>query len=284
MRTLRLASPYMRGDDVRAAQRVLMRRGYLPASAVDGVYGPVTANAAKRAKWDIGYKRGNVNATYGRVLHAYLSGARKPSRVMNVRARARRRKPADATIGAKAAATMTTWAANGWKEYPAGSNVVPQLVTAGKRLGVGAYYFNMRYPWCAYATFLAALEHGSVAARDGFAGRFNVLYTPTIRQVAENGSYGCRAVPRSAIQRGTFVLFDFGGSNGGEVDHIGIALAAPGQPVTAAGRRWTPSADQVVCAEGNTSLEGKPGSQANGGACAIRIRPVAQIRTPFEIR
>jgi hypothetical protein len=283
MRTLRLASPFMRGNDVRMAQNALVKRGYLPPVSVDGVYGPATANAAKAAKCDVGYQRKNVTTTYGAVLHAYLTGKRNPSRAMRIRARARRRN-ADRSIGAKAAATMTTWATNGWKEYPAGSNRVPQLSAAGKALGVGSYYYNMGYPWCAYATFIAALTHGSVAARDGFAGRFNVLYTPTIRQVAENGSYGCKAVARSAITRGTFVLFDFGGSNGGEVDHIGIALARPGHSITAANRRWQPGPDEIVCAEGNTSLEGQSGSQSNGGACAIRIRKMSQIRTAFTIR
>ena len=283
MRTLRLASPLMRGNDVRRAQVALIRRGYLPSGANDGVYGPVTANAAKRARWDLGYAKKNVDEVFGSVLLAYLEGRRKPTRAMLTRSRIRRRKPQDSTVGQKAAEEMTRWAANGWKEYPAGSNYVPQLSTQGRDLGVAAYYSNMRYPWCAYATFLAALKHGSRSAKDGFAGLYNVLYTPSIRQAAEAGRFGMRAVSRSSIKRGTYCLMDFGGSNGGEVDHIGIALGKPGEIVVAAGKRWDPGKDRVVCAEGNTSLEGQSGSQSNGGACAIRLRPVSVIRTAFEI-
>lgn len=283
MRTLRLASPLMRGNDVRRAQVALIRGGYLPSGANDGVYGPVSANAAKRAKWDLGYARKNVDEAFGSVLLAYLEGRRKQTRAMRVRARARRRKPQDSTVGQKAAAEMTRWAQNGWKEYPAGSNYVPQLAQLGRDLKVSTYYSNMRYPWCAYATFLAALKHGSRSAKDGFAGRYNVLYTPSIRQAAAAGKYGMRAVSRSSIRRGTFVLMDFGGSNGSEVDHIEIALGKPGEIVVAAGKRWDPGKDRVVCAGGNTSLEGQSGSQSNGGACAIRLRPLYVIPVAFEI-
>ena len=283
MRTLRLASPLMRGDDVRRAQRALIRRGFLGRDGADGVYGPVSANAAKAAKWSLGYAKKNVDERYGDVLLAYLEGRRKPTRAMRVRARARRRKPADQTIGQKTAAEMTRWAQNGWKEYPAGSNFVPQLSALGKELKVGSYYYNMRYPWCAYAVFLAALKHGSEAAKNGFAGRYNVLYTPSIRVTAEAGKYGLRSTSRSAIRRGTVCLMDFGGSNGGEVDHIEVALGRPGEVVVAAGKRWDPGKNAVVCAGGNTSLEGQSGSQSNGGACAIRIRPLSVIPSVFEI-
>jgi chitosanase len=39
-RTLRLASPYLRGDDVRALQQALAKNGL--ANSADGIYGPFT--------------------------------------------------------------------------------------------------------------------------------------------------------------------------------------------------------------------------------------------------
>ena len=43
-RTLSPTSPYMRGDDVRAVQEALLRRGITPGP-IDGIYGPKTAQA-----------------------------------------------------------------------------------------------------------------------------------------------------------------------------------------------------------------------------------------------
>lgn len=284
MRTLRLASPLMRGADVKDAQVQLVRRGYLPKSSVDGVFGPVSANAAKDAKWDIGYAAKDATPTYGPLLHAYLEGRKKPTSLMRLRAKRRREQPPADTIGQKAAATMVSWYQAGWKEYPAGSNFVPQLSALAKDLGLASYFYSMRYPWCALGVFTAALKHQSKTAEAGLKrGAFNALYTPEIRVMAERGSFGMRAVSRSAIDRGVCVLFDFGGANGGEVDHIGIALGKPGKTVNAGGRRWTPGPGEVVCVEANTSYEGQPGSQADGGAVAIRIRDTGLIRTPFTI-
>ena len=63
----------MRGADVTDAQRELARDGYLPASAIDGIYGPVTANAAKTAKYRLGYPARNLTPVYGQLLHDYLT-------------------------------------------------------------------------------------------------------------------------------------------------------------------------------------------------------------------
>jgi hypothetical protein len=180
---------------------------------------------------------------------------------------------------------MVVWYTARWKEYPAGSNQVQPLMALCRDLRLSSYYANMKYPWCALAVFVAALAEGSEAARLGLReGKFNALYTPTIRQVAENGAYGLQAISKAQIVKGAGVLFDFGGSNGGEVDHIGYALGKPGQVVTAAGQKWQPpGAEYVVCVEGNTSYDDK-GSQSDGGAVAIRIRPLSQIRTAFLLR
>jgi hypothetical protein len=50
LRTLRLATPRMTGDDVRKVQRVLRAWYGLPASFADGFYGPGTVEVVKRAQ------------------------------------------------------------------------------------------------------------------------------------------------------------------------------------------------------------------------------------------
>lgn len=281
-RTLRLASPLMRGEDVKDAQAQLARRGFMPGS-IDGEFGPVSAGASKTAKYQLGYALRDVAPTYGPLLHAYLTGSKTPSPAMRLRAKRRQPKPVAVTVGGKAAERMVRWYVAGWKEYPAGSNRVEPLMALCRDLKLSSYYSNMGFPWCALAVFASALAEGSVSAKAGLReGKFNALYTPTIRQVAENNAYGLRAVSKTQIKHGVGVLFDFGGSNGGEVDHIGFALGRPGETVTAGGRRWECAPTSVVCVEGNTSYD-NTGSQANGGAVAIRVRPVSQIRTPFTL-
>lgn len=278
-RTLRLTSPYMKGPDVKTAQQHLVSRGYLARGQADGEFGPITANAAKRAKYAIGYRLADVRATYGSMLDDFLLGKRKPSKAMRLRAANRRRKPVE-SVGAKAADTMVGWYKAGWKEHPAGSNYVLGLSDVCKHLGLASYYSNMGFPWCALTVFVAALSHESKSADYGLRrGLFNALYTPEIQAVANRGSFGLSAISKSAIKKGSGVLFDF---DGGGVDHIGLALGAPGVAVFAGGKTWRPSASQVVCVEGNTSYDGG-GSQSNGGCVAVRIRDLSLIATAFRL-
>lgn len=285
-RTLRVTSPLMRGADVTTAQQHLISRGYLNANQQDGVYGPVTANATKRAKWMLGYPANDVTPVYGSMLDDYLAGKRKPGAVMRARAAARKRQAAknakQITVGARAADRMVKWYAAGWKEHPAGSNHVDQLSALCKSLGLSAYYVRMGFPWCALGVFVSALAEGSKAAVFGLKdGKFNALYTPEIQSVAERGAYGLRAIGKANIRKGVGLLFDF---DGGGVDHVGYALAAPGVTVVAGGRTWKPTAQQVVTVECNTSYaENTTGSQSNGGCVAIRIRDLSLIATAFTI-
>ncbi len=73
------------------AQRLLAAHGSLHADDVDGSYGPVTAHAVHAAKWRLGYKKKLVDSTFGPILYAYLSGAKRTSAMMRVRANARKR-------------------------------------------------------------------------------------------------------------------------------------------------------------------------------------------------
>jgi peptidoglycan hydrolase-like protein with peptidoglycan-binding domain len=273
----------MKGADVKSAQRILTREGYLAAGLADGVFGPVTGAACKKAKFKIGYALKDVVATYGSQLEAYLTGKRQPTNVMRVRARARaeaaKRKPAPNRIGAQAADVMSGWAVAGWKENPARSNFVPQLSDFARRQGVARYYYEMRYPWCSLAVFAAALSVGSKAARAGFDGKFNVLYTPSVQAAATSSTtgYGMTAISKTKAIKGTGLLFDF---DGGVVDHIGLALGRPGENVTVAGKRYAPSNGSIVTVEGNTSMAG---SQSNGGAVVIKVRSLDLVTTAFTL-
>jgi hypothetical protein len=273
----------MRGADVKSAQRVLTKSGYLAAGLADGVFGPVTGAACKKAKLKLGYPLKNCVATYGALLDAYLNKTKQPTMAMRARAKARaeaaKHKPAPARLGMKTADVMASWAVAGWKENPARSNFVPQLSEFARRQGVGRYYYEMRYPWCSLAVFIAALSVGSKAAKDGFDGKYNVLYTPAVQAVATSSTtgIGLSAVSPSKATKGTCLLFDF---DGGQVDHIGVALGRPGENVTVAGKRYAPSNGSIVCVEGNTSLAG---SQSNGGAMVIKVRNMSLVKTAFTI-
>lgn len=285
-RTLRVTSPYMSGADVDVAQARLVKAGEMSATARDGIYGPVTANATKRAKRTLGYPLGEIVGVYGSQLDEYLSGKRKPSRAMRLRAAARRRaaqkQAARLSVGERTADRMVSWYNARWREEPAGSNYVQALSLLARKLGLGSYYYQMHFAWCAFALFVAALAEGSKTATYGLKqGRFNALFTPEIRVLAERGSYGMSAVAKTSIRKGVAVELDFGGSNGDEVDHIEIALGKPGAAVVAGGKRWVPSASAVVTVGGNTSYEGESGSQSNGGCVAIRVRELSLIRTAF---
>jgi hypothetical protein len=75
-RTLRLAVPFMAGEDVVALQQLLAP--YRPGP-VDGLYGPLTAAAVERATWALGYPRVGCDGTAKPSLTAYLAGKSLPS-------------------------------------------------------------------------------------------------------------------------------------------------------------------------------------------------------------
>lgn len=252
MKTLVLTSPHMKGADVKAAQQLLAQHGYLAKKDVDSEYGPVTATAAKQAKWDLGYKATECKATFGARLAAYLSGKAEPTSAMRVRAKIREQQKKQ-PVGARAADRMVSWWMPGrWVEVPAGSNVVPQLQRVSRDLGLAEYLVRMGQPWCAQSAMTAALCEGSKTAAYGLRqGRFNALYCPTLRDIASTGSYGARAVSKNTLKKGTMVLFCWDGS--GTPEHIGIALGKVGEKVTASGKTFDPGKKGIVTVEGNSS-------------------------------
>ena len=279
MRTLVLASPYMKGKDVKAAQKRLITAGYLGKGQDDGTFGPVTGSACVAAKWELGYAKKHCVASYGQQFDDLLAKRRRPTATMRLRAR-RRTAQATQNVGARAADVMAGWYVGRWKEKPAGSNVVPELQEFARTLKISDYYVRMGWPWCAFAVGAAALHCGSSTFEEGLRkGKFNSLYCPELRAVSQRGAYGMQAISPSNLQKGHAVLFDW--QKDGVADHIGLALGKPGQTVTVGGEKFTPTKSQIVCVEGNTAYDSK-GSQSNGGCVAVRVRDLSSIQAGFS--
>jgi lysozyme family protein len=134
-RNLQLTNPYMTGPDVEEAQRLLAENpfgDFAPGDA-DGEYGPVSADATKRAKFELGFPAAQVNRTFGPTLRAYLAGE-KPLPKSFEQARAKRL--AAAPDEAKIRQEIVEWALWGVKNtariaYSQGSNRLAALDTPG---------------------------------------------------------------------------------------------------------------------------------------------------------
>lgn len=77
-RTLHLTNPLQSGPEVVHAQRLLAGSpfGDFRPGAVDGVFGPASAQAVRRAKLALGYPERAADESFGPVLLAYLEGTR----------------------------------------------------------------------------------------------------------------------------------------------------------------------------------------------------------------
>ncbi len=76
VRALHLANPLLMGPDVKALQRLLAP--FKPGPA-DGQYGPLTAAAVERAKWELGYPQRRCDEIADAKLVAYLEGTPVPA-------------------------------------------------------------------------------------------------------------------------------------------------------------------------------------------------------------
>lgn len=251
MKTLKLTSPYMRGDNVITIQKRLNLR-------TDGVYGPITAGAVKAWKWRVGYHKKFVNQDFTASDMAYLTGKKPRTALMKVRSKRRAKDLLPSRKQEHAYKIFKSWA--NLTEEPAGSNVVPRLSGIGRSAGVG-WEAQMGYPWCAYSAMLAALQAGSETARMGLIeNKFNALYVPEIESLARAGKYGMRLVGWGEAQPGDFVTFNW---DGGVPDHIGMLLSV--------------GVSDAQTVEGNTS-PGNTGSQSNGGGVFVRNRDKSVIQ------
>jgi lysozyme family protein len=136
-RTLQLTNPYMTGPDVEEAQRLLAKNPYgnfLPGD-VDGEYGPLTADATKRAKIALGYPPDQADRAFGALIRAYLDGSKPlPKEYAKARAKLLAAGPvADEDAIRKAIVDWALWGVKNTAQiaYSQGSTRMSALSTAG---------------------------------------------------------------------------------------------------------------------------------------------------------
>ena len=246
MRILKLTSPYMRGKDVQSAQRAL-RKAKAWVGKIDGVYGPQTAAAAKQAKWMIGYPERQCTQTYGQALHDYLTGKKKPNRLM--RRRAEKRKVSNKPMREKALAEAIKWI--GTKENPPHSNKV-----------MFSEWYGLRGPWCAMFVTWCYTKAGSKSF-DPKKARW--AYCPFMVNDARAQRNGLVVVPTNNVQPGDIAMFDWHGDK--ISDHVGIVETKPDKN------------GKFKCVEGNTAV----GNDSDGGAVMRRDRKTSQVQVFIRV-
>jgi hypothetical protein len=252
-RTLTLTSPNMIGPDVERAQRAL-------GVPDDGEYGPITAGAVTEWKRRSGYPDSAVDNVLSPEDLRRLLGKEPlpPAYARRARRLARELQDAPADgVPERAIGEMEAWAAAGYRERPAGSNKVPQLMKLARELGLSAELSAMGFAWCGFTVFLSALRVGGQTASAGLVQQaFNALYCPAILAEAEGSRFGLRLVPSDQASRGDLVLFDW---------------APGGDPVDHVGRLREPPADGVV-----RTVDGNSG--ADSMHVTVRERPLKLVR------
>lgn len=242
-RTLVLTSPHMHGLDVRFAQNLLATnrfRNFHPGKP-DGDYGETTAAAARRAKWELGYEKRNVNGSFGTKLERFLTGKTKLSPLMRIR-RKRRLAAAAKTNNLKVRALNIALA-------EASKHVVERPVN---HTPYGRWYGFDGVPWCAIFVSYCFAHAGD---RHGLRTALAYQWEYWARSHAHGLSITSNPSP------GDIVVYHHGEG------HTGIF------------RRWTNrAAGQFEAVEGNTS---KSGSQDNGGAVEIQQRDTGWVHTVF---
>lgn len=107
-------------------------------------------------------------------------------------------------------------------------------------------------PWCGSFIMWTANEAGIKVP--------NTVYTPAGVAAFKKMKKWVPASKTAKPQPGWVTYFDFPG--GSDIDHVGWMIKDNGDGT-------------CICEEGNTSAEGKKGSQANGGEVALRTRAYA---------
>jgi hypothetical protein len=246
MRILKLTSPYMRGDDVKKAQKNLSSVNAW-VGKIDGIFGPTTAAACKQAKWMLGYPEKQCTQTYGQALDDYLTGKKKPNALMRRRAEARRgsHKP----MRERALAESVKWI--GTKESPPNSNKVKF-----------SDWYGLRGPWCAMFVTWCYTQAGSKVF-DPKKARW--AYCPFMVNDARAQRNGLVVVPVDKVEPGDIAMFDWQGD--GISDHVGIVETKPNKK------------GEFKCIEGNTSV----GNDSDGGAVMRRDRNRRQVQVFIRV-
>ena len=202
-RTLVLTSPHMEGDDVKAAQRLLVKAGYLDGKP-DGDFGPLSAQASYRAQFWLGYS--TPRQAFAAGLAKLLSGEAKPTPAAQKLIAKRKKDAAAQPLREKALAQMQKFVGLG--EDPTGSNHVADIT---------GWWGKGNMAWCAITVSKAYLLAGSKS----FARGNRYQYVPTIVSDARQARNGL-AVTLSP-KPGDLVCYDWDGSNFATGDnHVGM--------------------------------------------------------------
>lgn len=179
---LYLVTPHMTGQRVKDAQYLLAGNNRFPGLAtykdgkIDGEYGPVTAQAAKSAKFWLGYPSSACDRAFGQTLYEYLRV--NDWRPLPDAYRARRQARIDAAVkrpGELALAVAVTQI--GTEESPFGSN----------RQKYGQWYGMNGVAWC-------AIFDSWCFDQAGHGKAFRYSYVPAVADDALHGRNGLRVV------------------------------------------------------------------------------------------
>jgi len=217
---LQLTTPHMVGQKVKDAQWLMAGHNRWDGlatykdGAVDGDYGPLTAQATYKTKYWLGYPDKSLDRSFGQSLYEYLieDGAKLPADYLS------RRKSRLAAVasnpGQKALEHAVTQI--GTKESPAGSN----------RQKYGLAYGMNGVPWCAIFCSYCFTQTGYKT--------FRYSYVPFVHQDA-SASRNRLSVIRTP-RPGDVVCFTFGSRDA----HIGFFS------------KWVTQGSTFETCEGNT--------------------------------
>ena len=236
MKRLSLTSPHTKGEDVRTAQTVLKKKGWLQGE-VDGEFGPDTFRATKRAQYWTGFTLRNINGVYTVALHRLLTGDAKPSKDQQKR-RAQRLKANDNKPKRLILLEEMKSLVGKLVETPPNSNHV---------FGITDWY-GLTGPWCAMVLTKCGVKAGLRAFKKG--SRW--AYCPFMLADARKGVNGVAITydPKP----GNGVLYDW--DNDGVADHVGVF------------EKWHVRGTSFWTYEGNTSKS----NPSNGGNQEHNIR------------
>jgi hypothetical protein len=139
-----LTTPPIRGQKVKDAQWRLAGHNRFQTfthpihpyeGRIDGVYGPATAAASRRAKFWLGYPEESIRGMFGQVIYDYLTDKELPPELLA------RREFRIKALNQEPKQKLLKWALGeqGVKEHPFGSNMQKY----------GAWYGMNGVPWCA---------------------------------------------------------------------------------------------------------------------------------------
>jgi hypothetical protein len=210
-RVLHLANPHMIGPDVTEAQQLLTSSKYgdFHPGGLDGEYGELSAGAAYRAKWALGYPEEKLDGAFGPNVKAYLEGAPLPPDYAK-RRQQRLAHPSGALR--KQVVSFAEWGVAHQPQIEYSEN--------GPRLaGLG---HPKLLPLTTDCSGFSTLCYNWAAAPDPNGNAYNphaTAYTGTMLKA-------CHPIPRTAVQPGDLVIF--GGYPG---NHVCVVVQTGSDPL-----------------------------------------------------